>query len=353
MLDNYVTGMITKVVIILVLAGFVDFLLRRTLTKISQSGKAGPWATSLAQATAKFSPWIIWGAGIFFSAEVITAETNCMSIDIVAAARNIFLIGALALALLFFKRTVEERLLAETSDVNNRAIIDICSRIGTIAIIVISSLMVLDIFGVPLRALLAFGGLGGLAVSWAAKDVIANFFGGLMIYINRPFFIGDWIKSPNKNFEGVVENIGWYMTQIRTFERRPTYIPNALITDAIVENPGRMYNRRIKTSVGLRYCDIDAVEPVAKEIEQMLKDHPDIDQKQILMVHLIDFGPSCLDIQVYTFTKTTNWARYREVQQDVLLKIAKIVSDNGAELAYPTQTLHLQNDQPGTAPAHS
>lgn len=336
--------MITKIVLVLVFTAALDYFLRRLFTRINGSAKSGPWLNSLSVALHKFAPWIIWGVGLFFILEVVTAETNCMSLNIVTTARNVFLVGVLTLGLLFFKRTIEERLLIQNPDPNKRAIIDIISRISTIVIIMIGSLMILDLFGVPLNALLAFGGLGGLAVSWAAKDVIANFFGGFMIYVNHPFFVGDWIKSPNKNFEGVVEKIGWYMTKIRTFDRRPTYIPNAIITDAIVENPGRMYNRRIKATIGLRYEDVDVVRPVANAIEAMLKNHADIDQKQILMVHFLEFGPSALNIEVYSFTKTTNWAKYREIQQDVLLKIAAIVKEHGAQIAFPTQTIHLAKE---------
>jgi MscS family membrane protein len=192
--------------------------------------------------------------------------------------------------------------------------------------------------------------VGALAVSWAAKDIVANFFGGLMIFINRPFARGEWIRSPNKNFEGVVEKIGWYMTQIRTFDRRPMFVPNQLFIDAILENPGRMYNRRIKFDLGIRYDDMAVLQAVREGIERMLKAHADIDHSQTLMVHFVEYGPYSLNINIYCFCRTTNWAEYRRVQEDVLLRVGQIVTDLGAEIAFPTQTLHLD---PGLSPQSS
>ena len=99
--------------------------------------------------------------------------------------------------------------------------------------------------GYSISGVLAFGGIGGIAVGFAAKDLLANFFGGLMIYLDRPFSVGDWIRSPDKNIEGTVEEIGWRLTRIRTFDKRPLYVPNSTFTQISVENPSRMLNRRI------------------------------------------------------------------------------------------------------------
>lgn len=237
-----------------------------------------------------------------------------------------------------FLKHLQDRFVA--SDAIDSSLFFAADKLLNIVITISVILFILDLFGVPINTLLAAGGIGGFAVSWASKDVIANFFGGLMIFINRPFVNGDWIASPNKHFEGVVENIGWYRTQIRTFERRPEYIPNSLLTDAIVQNPGRMYNRRIKENIGLRYEDLPNVKRIIEQIREYLNSHEHIDQNQIRMVHFMTYGAYSLDINIYCFTVTTNWAQYRDVQQDVLLGIADIVQKNGANFAFPTQTIY-------------
>ena len=91
----------------------------------------------------------------------------------------------------------------------------------------------------------------------------------------------------------------------------------------------------------MRYDDADKVAVILSQIEEMLQNHPDIDNDQYLMVNLFEFGPSSLNFFIYTFTKTTNWAEFQVVQQDVFLKAIKIISKNGAECAFPTSTTHI------------
>ncbi|NKN80826.1 mechanosensitive ion channel family protein, partial [Weissella cibaria] len=136
---------------------------------------------------------------------------------------------------------------------------------------------------------------------------------GLMIYLDRPFAVGDWIRSPDKEIEGTVEYIGWRQTRIRTFDKRPLYVPNATFANISVENPSRMTHRRIYETIGLRYDDAAKVKPVVEAVREMLRNHPDIDSSQTLIVNFNAFGPSSLDFFVYCFTHTTNWIEYHRV----------------------------------------
>lgn len=321
----------------------------RSLLGILDKTSAPRWVKSFMDSLKKPIPFIILGYGFFHSLETITLTYPLIvGPKKFEQAKYIFLLGTLTFLALKWKQSFSQRLierLSNTKDpfVDPSAVFPL-SKMLSIVILCISFGLILDIIGVPISTLLAFGGIGGLAISWAAKDVVANFFGGLMIYINRPFAIGDWIKSPNKNFEGVVEEIGWYRTQIRSFERRPTYIPNAMITDAVIENPGRMYNRRINATIGLKYDDIDKISPIVEEIKKMLSEHKDIDQDQTQLVNFTGYGAYSLDINIYVFTKTTNWAKFRDAQQDVFLKVAQIVRRNHADFAFPTHTLEFSND---------
>ena len=211
-------------------------------------------------------------------------------------------------------------------------------RVGTF---VTGILIVLPAFGIPISGIIAFGGVGGVAVGFASKDLLANFFGSLMVYLDRPFAIGEWIKIPEKNIEGTVEHIGWRTTRIRSFERRPIFVPNAVFTTASIENPARMSNRRIKADIGVRYDDATKVRTIVEDLEKMVRSHPEIDQRNTIMIHFVNFGPSSLDLNVYCFTKTTNWGKYRTIQQDVFLKCIDIIRSHGASCAFPTRTVHL------------
>ena len=209
------------------------------------------------------------------------------------------------------------------------------------AVIITGVLIAMQLFGYSISGLLAFGGIGGIAMGFAAKDLLANFFGGLMIYLDRPFSVGDWVRSPDQEIEGTVEDIGWRLTRIRTFDKRPLYIPNAVFANISVENPSRMTNRRIYETIGLRYDDLAQMGPILEQVEAMLLAHPDIDTNQTMMVNFNQFAASSLDFFIYVFTKTTNWVTYHKVKQDVLLKVADIIAANQAEVAFPTSTLHV------------
>lgn len=212
------------------------------------------------------------------------------------------------------------------------------------SIVITAILVILQTLGFSISGVLAFGGIGGIAVGFAAKDLLANFFGGLMVYLDRPFKVGDWIRSPEKDIEGIVEKIGWRLTTIRTFDKRPLYVPNAAFTSISVQNPSRMLNRRIYETIGIRYDDISLMADVVGQVKSMLQNHPDIDHTQTLMVNFNSFAPSSCDFFIYTFTKTTDWAAYHAVKQDVLLQIIHIITELGAEIAFPTSTLHLRTD---------
>lgn len=215
------------------------------------------------------------------------------------------------------------------------------SQLLRLSLIIITILVLLQAFGIPLSGVIAFGGVSGIAVGFAAKDTLSNFFGGLMIFLDRPFVIGEWIRSPDKNIEGIVEQIGWRLTLIRTFDKRPLYVPNGVFSSISLENASRMQNRRIKTTFGIRYDDSLKIQDIINDIEDMLKNHPDIDTTKTLFARLTTFGPFALEILLYTFTKTTTWVPFQKVQQDIFLKVIDIVHKRGAEIAFPTTTMHV------------
>lgn len=219
----------------------------------------------------------------------------------------------------------------------------ILSRIIKITLVIVIVLLYGEHFGMSLSGLLTFGGIGGIAVGMAGKDILSNFFSGIMLYFDRPFSIGDWVRSPDRNIEGTVTEIGWRMTKITTFDHRPLYVPNSIFSSISVENPGRMSNRRINTVVGLRYEDASKIGDIVAAIRQMLQTHADIDQQQTLLVYFNGFGDSSLNIMVYCFTRTTVWEEWLAVQQQVYLNIIDIVQNHGADFAFPSQTLYLNN----------
>ena len=130
------------------------------------------------------------------------------------------------------------------------------------------------------------------------------------------------------------------------------YVPNSVFTNIVVENPSRMANRRIYETIGLRYADITSMDRIVDEVKAMLLAHEAIDADKTLMVNFNTFADSSLDFFIYAFTKTTKWVEFHTIKQDVMLKIAEIIQRHGAEIAFPTSTLHLADpitvENPGT-----
>ncbi len=290
---------------------------------------------------------VVWVVVIFLVSDLFPAAGGLRTLAL--QAYDTALIVTLAW---FIHRLIsgsEQELLCEkhgTRKSTDKATVRAVAKLLRVILWVIAGLMILQSLGVSISGLLAFGGIGGIAVGFAAKDLLANFFGGLSIYLDRPFTTGDWIRSPDKSIEGTVEDIGWRLTRIRTFDQRPLYVPNAVFSQISVENPSRMLNRRIYETIGLRYQDSDRIGPVVAQVKEMLQHHPDIDLNKTLIVNFVSFGPSSLDFFVYTFTKTTDWVTFHRIKQDILLKILEIIHANGADVAYPTRTLHVEHETP-------
>lgn len=236
---------------------------------------------------------------------------------------------------------LEKKQIKKGSDPTSARIV---ARVFKTTVFVIMVLLFGEHFGLSLSGLMAFGGIGGIAIGMAGKDILSNFFSGLMLYFDRPFNIGDWVSSPDRNIEGTVVEIGWRITKIVTFDHRPLYIPNSVFSSISVENPGRMTNRRIKTELGLRYEDSDKIGAIVDDIRTMLQQDENIDTSQTLLVYFDAFADSSLNIMVYCFTKTTVWAEWLAAQQEVYLKIIEIVKRHGADFAFPSQTLYVEKN---------
>ncbi len=211
--------------------------------------------------------------------------------------------------------------------------------------------------GYSVSGLVASLGIGGIAVALAAKDTLANFLGSLMLMIDRPFKLGQWIRDKDGKFEGVVEEIGFRTTRIRTFEKTIEVIPNDRLANIVVENMDRRKDRninmrRVKMMIGLEYkTTADQMEQAVEDIREILKTSPSVDQRQIL-VYFNDFGESSLNIFVYYYAATTSWEKWLEIKQEINLKIMRKLAERGLAIAFPSQSIYMEKTggQPGEEP---
>lgn len=331
------------VVFLTLLANYTaKILLGRLHLRLTKT--SNPWDDAFLDAVRKPLAVLIWILGMAVAAEIVHKATDAIIFEVVPVVRDVSVIACIAWALLRFITRAEENVLSRraANDVEvDQTTVNAISKLLRLSVMITAVLIVLQTFGFSISGVLAFGGLGGIAIGFASKDLLANFFGALMIYLDRPFKVGDWVRSPDRNIEGTVEHIGWRLTRIRTFDSRPLYVPNSTFTSIAVENPSRMNNRRIYETIGIRYCDARQMESIVAGVRKMLSQHPEIAQDQTMIVAFNEFAPSSLDFFIYAFTRTTAWVKYHDVKQDVLLKVVDIIESHGAELALPTSTVHV------------
>ncbi len=340
------------IALVTILVNQIAQLLLRQAAKVT-ARTATVWDDALVQTASRPILVTTWVLGASFMARVLQRQIEEPFLAEVLALRDVTLVVCVGWFLLRFAGKVGRNIVSgrqQRGEVVDPTTIDALVKLARLVTLVVVLLTVAQTLGFQITGLLALGGVGGIAVGFAAKDILANFFGGLAIYLDRPFVVGEWIRSPDKELEGTVEYISWRHTRIRGFNKNPIYVPNSVFATILVENPSRMSHRRIKETIGLRYDDFGVVAAVVADIRAMMQEHPDIDATQTLIVNFNQFGASSLDLMIYAFTRTTVWVDYHAVKQDVLLKMGQIIAGHGAEIAFPTQTLHLQEAQ---APATS
>ena len=209
-------------------------------------------------------------------------------------------------------------------------------------IVVIGVVVLLENWGIDVSAFLGGLGLAGMAVALAAKDSVAYIFGGLTILADNLYKRGDWIETPH--FEGTVEVVGLRATKVRTFAKALVTMPNAQIVDSPVINWSRMTHRRIKMLIGVEYrTTADQIEKIVEDIRSFLKNDDDVAQTDVAqMVHLSDFGASSINIDLYYFTTTTDWVKWRDIRNRHIIAFKRIVEDNDAAFAFPSQSLYVE-----------
>ncbi len=195
-----------------------------------------------------------------------------------------------------------------------------------------------------IKGLIAFSGGLGIILGFSSRDFFSNFFGGIMIYMNRPFDIGDLIKSPDRNIEGVVQEIGWTAVKVETLEKRPLYIPNSIFNGNSIENLSRMKNRRIKEIIKIKFEDFNKIGAICKQVKNILSEHKGIDQEQKNFISLDHISNGCAELNLNCFTKTIELEGYHSIKHDLFIKIYKAIKENNCDILNDVYYLNLNNE---------
>ncbi len=237
-------------------------------------------------------------------------------------------------------KTVTSRTKSDLDD----HLVPLVTRIGRVVVFVLIAVFLAQEFGFNVGGLLAGLGVAGMAFALAAKDTLSNWFGALMIYTDRPFDIGDWVKT--SSLEGVVEDIGLRSTRIRTFSKTVVSVPNSSLANDVIENFSRMPIRRIYFKFGVTYSTTPAqMRETLERIKDILREHPDVDQT-FWLVKFTEFTDSALSIMLYFFTTTTDWQRYLAIREGINLQILERIAEIGVQAAFPSQSIYMEKDDP-------
>lgn len=214
---------------------------------------------------------------------------------------------------------------------------------------VLGGIFVLQNLDVDVGSLLAGLGLGGLAFALAARDTVANFFGSLVVFIDKPFQIGDWVVIDG--VEGVVEEVGFRTTRIRTFYDSRVTVPNAKMTDTSIDNYGARKYRRYVANLGLTYdTPPDRMEAFCAGVRGVIQRIPGM-RRDYAIVEFNEYGDSGLNVMVYCFMDAPDWPTELRTRTLLNLEVLKLGAALGVSFAFPTRTLHIDSHAQPTAPA--
>lgn len=285
-----------------------------------------------------------------------------------------FVLYSLILIWLFFKIIdsvvlVQVEKFASSNKELRKELFNLGVQVVKALVIIVILAFGLNHFGISLTAIISTLGVGGLAFALAAKDTLSNLFGGVTILFDNVFRLGDWIKVGD--VEGTVAEIGLRSTTVRTFDNALIAIPNSIVSVSSVKNWNRRaIGRRIKMHVGVTYeSDMDDIRQALDDIRVMLKNHPGIANpkhkltskkrnfkfasqadthgiKTTQLVFMDRYSDFSIDLLIYCFARTVDWAEWLAVKEDVLFKIAEILKKNNLQFAYPTQVrIHRHGHQ--------
>lgn len=211
-----------------------------------------------------------------------------------------------------------------------------------VLVIIIGFLVILQNFGVNVTALLAGLGLGGVAIAFAAQDTVANVFGTITILLDSPFKLGDRIKVAD--VDGIVEEVGFRSTRIRTFYNSIVSIPNSVVAKEKIDNLSLRNNIfRFRTILGFTYNAKPAdIEKFIDHLHYSLKQDPRIDPTRTL-VHFNEFAESSLNVLVQFHFKIDDPALELKFQENYLFQIHQLATQNNLDFAFPSRTVYMKN----------
>jgi MscS family membrane protein len=275
---------------------------------------------------------LVW-AGLNAQAHAIAIQI----LDIISAL--FFVVAAYKLTDLVALRMRQRA--ATTKSMTDDALVPLLDKALKVLVIVVGLLLAMQSLGFNITALLAGVSIGGLAVAFAAQDTIKNLFGSVLILMDKPFQIGDWINVDGR--DGEIEEIGFRSTRLRTFENSVVIIPNGRLADLTINNMGLRRVRRYRTMLGVQYdTSPERMEEFIRRIREAITEHPaTVKDNDKLLVNFYSYESSSLTILVNAFFEVQDFQSELKARQDLNLSFMRVAAELGVVYAFPTQTLHI------------
>jgi len=258
---------------------------------------------------------------------------------------QLFLIGSISLIIMRmvdFIGLVLIKRADKTESKQDDQLIPFAMEVIKVVIIIFAVFFVLGtVFKINVGSLVAGLGIGGLAIALAAKESLENLFGSFTIFFDKPFVVGDMVKVGDVT--GIVEKVGFRSTRIRTLEKSYVTVPNKKMIDAELDNLTLRTFRRVDQTIGVLYgTPKDKIKSIVADIQNFINEHPRTNQEG--QARFMEFGSSSLDILVIYYIDTMEWPVFLEVKEEINFKIMEIVETHGSDFAFPTQTVHIDNN---------
>jgi MscS family membrane protein len=269
----------------------------------------------------------------------LTTVSVMMSITFTLFVYNL---STLILAIVSKTNVTEEEIEVVTPKANVQLISFLVKTFKVLTVIT-GFVLVLNSLTVNITGVLAGLSIGGIALALAAQDTVKNLFGSVMLLIDKPFNVNDYIKTDQ--IDGVVEEIGFRSTRIRTLEDSLIYIPNGRLADMTIDNFGLRKYRRIRAIIHLDYnTHTPSIVAFTSAIRTMVEEHP-LSRKDFLEVNLNDLGTNSLQVLILTYFNFPTWQEELQYRQEFLINILELARSLGIRLAFPSQIVFLENEE--------
>ena len=233
-----------------------------------------------------------------------------------------------------------ERVTLGTESKMDDQLLPVLKRAGQFVILAIWLFHLLSVLNVNITTLIAGLSIGGLAVALAAQDTLKNLFGSIMIFLDRPFQIGDWVKFSEG--EGTVEEVGFRSTRIRSFANSVIYVPNSKLSDSMIDNFGLRIYRRYSTTIGITYdTPPDRIEEFIIGLRLLVTENPNITNENY-EIHLNGLGASAFEILFYIFFEVPDWSAELKEKHNLLMAIIKLAHRLDVKFAFPSQSIYIE-----------